>query len=591
MKFFSNLFLLAIAASMLQAQDIESKLSGNTTTQGFTVKNNSGNPLFTIRGDGATAIGTPTPEFKLTLDNDGGIIAKGTLNSGTALATSGAGVRLIWYPKKAAMRAGRAIGSEWDEANIGPSSFAVGFDTKASGNSSTAIGSDCIASGDGSIAAGTMNTAGDYSSVALGFQCTADAMCAIALGYLNSAHGKASTAMGIGTVANALSCTAIGSYNVGGGSATTWVATDPLFEIGNSQNFNSHSNAMTVLKNGNVGIGTTTPSALLEVTGLVKIAGTDGLVSTGSFGSGAAPASGAGTRMMWYPAKAAFRGGYINGTQWDAANVGNYSSALGFCVQASGSSSIALGSNSAATGAWTPIAIGDFVTASADNAVAIGSHVSASTSGSCLIGDNSTNTMLSPAAEKMFMARFAGGYALLTNSAASLGVSLAANATSWAVISDSTRKCNMHAVEADRVLSGFAALRLGSWNYKEAPNLCDRHYGPMAQEWFAAFGHDGVGTIGNDTTLASADVDGVLCIAVQALEKRTAELKDANARIGALEQMTAKMQEEKDNMITSLRKELSELRSLKSEMAVMKAILLERSSPADTQQAQLHITK
>jgi hypothetical protein len=44
----------------------------------------------------------------------------------------------------------------------------------------------------------------------------------------------------------------------------------------------------------------------------------------------------------------------------------------------------------------------------------------------------------------------------------------------------------------------------------------------VAQEFFAAFGHDGVGTIGTDTTINSGDMEGIL-IAVQALEKRTAE--------------------------------------------------------------------
>ena len=47
----------------------------------------------------------------------------------------------------------------------------------------------------------------------------------------------------------------------------------------------------------------------------------------------------------------------------------------------------------------------------------------------------------------------------------------------------------------------------------------------MAQDFFAAFGHDSMGTIGNDTTLSSADFDGINFIAIQALEKRTTKLK------------------------------------------------------------------
>jgi hypothetical protein len=53
----------------------------------------------------------------------------------------------------------------------------------------------------------------------------------------------------------------------------------------------------------------------------------------------------------------------------------------------------------------------------------------------------------------------------------------------------------------------------------------------MAQDFFAAFGHDGIGTIGNDTTLSSADFDGINFIAIQALEKRTTTLKNENEEL------------------------------------------------------------
>lgn len=70
MKTILSLFiLLCIAAASLQAQDIESKLSGNTATQGFSVKNNSGTGLFTIRGTGYVGIGTMTPMASLQIEN------------------------------------------------------------------------------------------------------------------------------------------------------------------------------------------------------------------------------------------------------------------------------------------------------------------------------------------------------------------------------------------------------------------------------------------------------------------------------------------------------------------------------------------
>ncbi len=49
----------------------------------------------------------------------------------------------------------------------------------------------------------------------------------------------------------------------------------------------------------------------------------------------------------------------------------------------------------------------------------------------------------------------------------------------------------------------------------------------MAQDFFAAFGHDGIGTIGTPTTITSGDLDGILLVAAQALEKRTDALTKA----------------------------------------------------------------
>ena len=52
----------------------------------------------------------------------------------------------------------------------------------------------------------------------------------------------------------------------------------------------------------------------------------------------------------------------------------------------------------------------------------------------------------------------------------------------------------------------------------------------MAQDFYAAFGHDGLGQIGSETTINSGDLAGILMIAVEALEKRTGELKQKERR-------------------------------------------------------------
>jgi hypothetical protein len=53
----------------------------------------------------------------------------------------------------------------------------------------------------------------------------------------------------------------------------------------------------------------------------------------------------------------------------------------------------------------------------------------------------------------------------------------------------------------------------------------------MAQDFYAAFGNDGVGTIGTPTTINSGDMAGILMIGVQSLEKRTVEQKEEIKRL------------------------------------------------------------
>ncbi|WP_299883968.1 tail fiber domain-containing protein [uncultured Lacinutrix sp.] len=121
------------------------------------------------------------------------------------------------------------------------------------------------ASGSSSIAMGFNSTASGLNSTAMGSTTAATGTQSTAMGVSTFASGNISTAMGLGTLANSFAGTSIGQYNIGGGTAGSWVATDPLFEIGNGANASNRLNAMTVLKNGNVGIGTATPQKTLEI--------------------------------------------------------------------------------------------------------------------------------------------------------------------------------------------------------------------------------------------------------------------------------------------------------------------------------------
>jgi hypothetical protein len=101
--------------------------------------------------------------------------------------------------------------------------------------------------------------------------------------------------------------------------------------------------------------------------------------------------------------------------------------------------------------------------------------------------------------------------------------------------SDKTQKENFQPVDGEEVLGKIRGFELSSWNFIGHDPKKFRHYGPMAQDFFAAFGHDEVGEIGSETTINSGDMTGILMIAVQALEKRTAELKQKEAQIAVLQ--------------------------------------------------------
>jgi len=129
---------------------------------------------------------------------------------------------------------------------------------------------------------------------------------------------------------------------------------------------------------GNVGIGTTTPVALLHTHGTGT--GQGNVLFTGKYKSpspGDPPASGAGTRMMWYPDKAAFRVGYVNGPDWDKDSIGLFSVAMGYNTKAKRSYSTAMGSATTASGSYST-AMGSSTTASETSSTAMGSSTTAS---------------------------------------------------------------------------------------------------------------------------------------------------------------------------------------------------------------------
>jgi hypothetical protein len=164
--------------------------------------------------------GTPLSE-RFRVDSAGGLLATGSLGIGVIPAT-GAGIRMMWHPFRAAFRAGSTDGGlandYWDDDNVGffswaggtetisrgIASFAMGSNLNVTGNYAAALGSGGTVSGTAGFSAGALNTcSGNYctavgytaaasgvGSVALGYHVTANADHAVALGQRASANGQ-----------------------------------------------------------------------------------------------------------------------------------------------------------------------------------------------------------------------------------------------------------------------------------------------------------------------------------------------------------------------------------------------------------------
>lgn len=88
----------------------------------------------------------------------------------------------MWYPGKAALRAGYVNGAQWNDGFIGDYSLATGYNTAASGANATAMGWNTTASGSFSTALGYATTASGRYSTAMGFFTTVDGDYSTAIG-------------------------------------------------------------------------------------------------------------------------------------------------------------------------------------------------------------------------------------------------------------------------------------------------------------------------------------------------------------------------------------------------------------------------
>jgi hypothetical protein len=99
-------------------------------------------------------------------------------------------------------------------------------------------------------------------------------------------------------------------------------------------------------------------------------------------------------------------------------------------------------------------------------------------------------------------------------------------------VSDAAQKENRDPVDAQAVLESLLAIPIETWNYIDDPQAIP-HMGPMAQDFFAAYG------LGEDDRLNAIDVQGVALAAIQALneavQEKEGQIVELEARLTALE--------------------------------------------------------
>jgi hypothetical protein len=146
---------------------------------------------------------------------------------------------------------------------------------------------------------------------------------------------------------------------------------------------------------GNVGIGTAHPSAMLHVSdSAVLFTGPVNLPATTPFYP---PVSGAGSRMMWYPQKAAFRVGIVDNTNWDKDSIGRFSFATGYNTRSVGEGAFAAGVSSVAKGSYSTSmgystqALGSYSTSMGDETIASGDYSTSMGNYATASGDYSTS--------------------------------------------------------------------------------------------------------------------------------------------------------------------------------------------------------
>jgi len=427
------------------------------------------------------------------------------------------------------------------------------YATVGGGHSNTASGSSST------VAGGEVNAASGYAATVGG-------------GYRNEATGRLATASGgafnapsgtISTVGGGTENSASGDgATVGGGYGNRATADYATIAGGGRSNRLDDATGNRVTDDyGTVGGGGNNQAGDNAGTAqdrtYATVGGGEGNTASGEYatvgggygnaaGGYAATVSGGSTNTATSYMYATVGGGQANTASGYAATVGG--------GEGNGASNyfatVAGGGLNAASGFLATVPGGGENTASGDFSFAAGYRAKANDAGAFVWAD-SRNYDFPSTANNEFSARCTGGARFVSaihdiGGFATAGVRLAAGGGSWSSLSDRSLKENLVPVDGKEVLAKLMATPISAWNYKaQDPSI--RHMGPMAQDFYAAFG------LGEDDKhISTVDADGVALAAIQRLHEmlrekdaEIAEVKKQNCdlqqRLSALERLFEKL--------------------------------------------------
>lgn len=492
-----------------------------------------------------------------------------------------------WYfnPARIAIRGGVNVENDWIADSLGAFSFGYGVGNKVTGSASVAWGNSNLVRGNSSFAAGQNNVMSAETNYAFGRENFVNGIGAMAVGSYNTAAGDFSFAAGEGSralsrhsvaigegatasdyvavaignhvTAGGWNSAAFGSYSTASGAGSFTAGSEnqatALFSAAIGLSTRASGNAAISLNRGTwangvasiaVGDSSIANGPRSFAAGYKSIAGSDASIALGynvnAGGTFGAFATGYQTRAAGTSSFAAnyrtVAGGYYSfATGQDCLANGNVSTSIGFNNNVSGFGAIAVGSHSIVSGNWSN-SYGNGFNISGIYSTGLGTKMTipAHASGSMGLGDlELSNNLVDNTVidiPNQLVARFRGGYFFISTANAPdgtetnrRGVKLDPGQNSWSAISDFRQKENFEDINGETILQKIAKIKLTTWNYIGQDPKVFRHYGPMAQDFYNAFGKDKHGTIGCDTLINQQDFLGVSFVAIQALEKRTAE--------------------------------------------------------------------